>query len=118
MAENQVYGFDADGVERVMNAVTRVEQMPVNPEGPQQVIRGNRYSSMVRVIKVTNSVLGAHGYPAKILLPDATKDPPTYALGVACWARGPNNEALTPINYVAYGIGMATDGLIVFDAAV
>jgi hypothetical protein len=115
MAENQVYGFDADGIERVMNAVTRVEQMPVNPEGPQQTVRGNRYSGMVRIINVTSSGLGAHGYPANMLLPDATKDPAQYTFGIPCWAQGPNNEALTTGNYIGYGIGLAADGLVVFD---
>jgi hypothetical protein len=117
MAEDNAYGFDAETVDRIIDAVKFTESCPSNVTNPQPRRAGGRVSvqnrQMVRVSSTTAVTSGAVTYfPGFITLLDAGTGTKTDGFGIGI--LGPNDETLSLKYYDARCVGTADDGTVLF----
>lgn len=117
MAEDNVYGFDANTVTRISEAVKFVESCPGNVTNPVSRGAGGRVSvqnrQMVRVSSTTVVVSGAVTYfPGFVSVFDASAN--TKTDGADIGIMGPNDETLGLKYYDARCVGTADDGTVLF----
>ena len=110
----EVFGFDAEGVERIQDALDMADNLPTSvTQHPQHGGRPRFARQRVAEVRVTSSTLGAHGYPAKFQSLDGSQDPPACADLGDCWVRELNGGVPNTDKFVAKMIGQAADGKIV-----
>ena len=113
---DEVFTFDADSVERIAEAVRKIEGLPPNRRPP--VPKSGRIGAPfpdTQIVRVTSATETAgKGYPAKIQAVDTSTYPPTYSDLDDCYAVAGNAGVLQTDKYGAIRKGNASDGKALF----